>query len=73
MSILGSFKFCDGGIITIIDDKGRIPTGTQLASWLFSLPEDKFLEALEDMWKDGILSSDKAERTLNAYINKGGA
>lgn len=72
MSIIGDFKFCDGGVITIIDDKGRVPSGPELSKWLFSLPEDKFLDALFEMWKDGILNSDKAERTLNAYLEKGG-
>jgi len=69
MSIHYRFKFCDGGVITVIDDKGRKPTGPQLATWLFSLPEDKFLDALEEMWQEGVIKDDKVEGTLNAYIN----
>jgi len=68
MSIYNGLKFCDSGKIIIIDDKGRFPSGPEIAKWLFRLNEKDFVEALVEMVNSGFMKGDKGEKTLNAYI-----
>ena len=71
MSIYNGLKFCDGGKIIVIDDKGRFPSGPEIAKWLFRLNEEKFIEALAEMVDSGYMKVNKGEKTLNAYLEGG--
>jgi hypothetical protein len=56
-------------VYTIIDDKGRTPTHEQLMSWLLTLQEKHFLDALEDMWTAGVVNEKQVDGAITKYIN----
>ena len=67
MTIKTKGSWARGCVHTIIDDKGRKPSGKTIATWLMSLPENEILEALLDEIRSGKMTEQKAARTLNAY------
>ena len=70
MTIKGDVKWSCGGKFVVIDDKGRFPSGDEIAKWLKSQPEDIFITELTNMVETGYLSDERARKTLNAYVKE---
>lgn len=70
MTINGDVKWAYGGKFVLIDDKGRFPSGNEIATWLKAQPEDIFITELTNMVKTGYMSDERARKTLNAYVKE---
>jgi len=70
MTIHGDVQWAYGGKYVVIDDRGILPSGDEVAKWLKKQTEKVFITELNNMINSGEMSKERADKTLEAYIKE---